>query len=391
MKPSVTAVVRKDEPSVSAFSWLLNSGIQDKSVHSETTGGVNAWLDLKNQSYPFVYAEITGYAVNAFLFYYSVTGQSSYLDAAIRAGDWLLNAQYSETGLIKTRINQRDYQKPYFDSWVFTFDQWVIIYGLVNLAEVSGKSVYLEHAERVAKLLMKSTVRPDGFFCPIFDVEKNKALTPGDKWSRQSGSFHAKALMPLQKLYEVTSNEEYRNCALKLIRKTISIQQKDGRFITQDSEGSTHLHPHIYSLEGLLSFGLLEGNPECLQSAENGIKWVLDRQLEEGSIYSFFVDGKFLPYVRADILAQALRVGVILVQHGILKGYEENLRRLREKLLFYQMTAGSENGGFLYGQEQDGTIHYHLNAWVTMFAAQALWIYDHFEPGDEPFRMAFFV
>lgn len=391
MSSLVSTSLKKDDPAVLAFSWLLDSGIQETADHPDTKGGVNAWFDLRTQSYPFVYSEITGYAVNAFLFYYSMTKEASCLDAACSAADWLLGAQYPENGLIRTRFNHRSFDETYFGSWVFTFDQWIIIYSLANLSEVTGRPLYLRKAESIAQFLMKHTTREDGLFYPIFDVQRKGPLSTEDKWSRQPGSFHAKALMALDKLYELTKNGDYLACALRLAEKTLSIQESDGRFVTQSNEGSTHLHPHLYSLEGLLSFGLARKNEEFIKAAERGFYWMMGYQREDGTIYSFFRQGTFLPYVRADILAQALRLGAILFEQGFFKGDKTALERLRKKLLQYQITQGPQKGGFLYGQEENGAVHEHVNAWVTMFAGQALWLYDRLGLENKPYVMSFFV
>lgn len=381
----------KEDPAGLAFAWLLESGIQDPGETGLHKGGVNAWFDLRTQSYQFFYSEITGYAVNAFLFWYEVSGDTSYLDAARDAVDWLLNAQYPESGLIKTRVNHEVYHRSYFDSWIFTFDQWMVIYGLANLSEVMDSSPYLEHAEKMARFLIRHTVRRDGFFYPLYDVEHKQPVNPRDKWSRQSGSFHAKALLALSKLHQLTKKEEYQSCAVRLAEKTLSVQKRDGRFVTQNRDGSTHLHPHLYTLEGLLALGFIEKKDALVRAAEKGLKWVFDHQATDGSIYSFTRRGRFVPYVRADILAQTLRLGAVLVERGFLSGYRRRLSDVREKLLTYQILEGSQKGGFLYGQEQDGTVHYHVNAWVTMFASQALWIHDHFLPSNRRYNISFFV
>ena len=49
----------------SGLGWLLNSGIQ--SMDEVTKGGFFAWYDSDEDSYPFVYTEITGYALKLLL------------------------------------------------------------------------------------------------------------------------------------------------------------------------------------------------------------------------------------------------------------------------------------------------------------------------------------
>ena len=363
-------------PAEAAFRWLVNSGIQISHEDRAMDGGVAAWFDLTRQAYPFIYAEITGYAVCAYLFHHAETGDDRSLRAACRAADWLSHNRYEDNGLVRTRYNLSSDQKPYFDEWVFTFDQWVMVYGLANLYSVGRSKVYLTQAVDMADFLLKRTVREDGLFYPLYDVIRKMPHATDDKWSRQSGSFHAKALMALAKLHELTGESRYRSAADRLAQKTLLLQQADGRFITQSNTGTTHAHPHIYTLEGLLSYGLSENRKDLVLAAEKGIRWLLKFQKEDGAIPCFYQTDGCQPYVRADVMAQALRLSALLAARGYLKEFAEPLKRLRARLLSYQIPDGPQGGGFRYGQEETGQEHEHVNAWVTMFAGQALWLDD---------------
>ena len=377
--------------SLKAFQWLRDSGIQIRSKNPATDGGVCSWFDLERESYPFIYAEITGYAVNAFLFQHQVTGDPLYLASAVRAGDWLLKNRCAKTGLVLTRYWLDQTKAPYYDQCFFTFDQWVIVYGLACLADICGERKFRDGAIAIANFLLSQTVKNDGIFYPLFDSAQKKSVEFGDKWSRQPGSFHAKALMALAKLAAMTGESVYRDSADQLLRKTLSIQSADGRFVTQDNEGSTHLHPFLYTLEGLASYALSKGQNELLLSVERGAKWILDRQNQDGSVYCFFNGQNFKPFVRADILAQTLRISSILMQRGFLAGYSDALDKLRTKLESFQVIDGPQTGGFMYGQEENGSAHRHVNAWVTMFASQAMCIHDGLRQTHAPYDMAFFV
>ena len=377
--------------SLMAFQWLRDSGIQIRSKNPATDGGVCSWFDLERESYPFIYAEITGYAVNAFLFQHRVTGDPLYLASAVRAGDWLLKNRCAKTGLVLTRYWLDETKAPYYDQCFFTFDQWVIVYGLACLADISGERKFRDGAVAIANFLLSRTVKNDGIFYPLFDSAQKKSVEFGDKWSRQPGSFHAKALMALAKLAAMTGESVYRDSADQLLRKTLSVQSADGRFVTQDNEGSTHLHPFLYTLEGLASYALSKGQNELLLPVELGARWILDRQNQDGSVYCFFNGQNFKPFVRADILAQTLRISSILMQRGFLAGYSDALDKLRTKLESFQVIDGPQTGGFMYGQEENGSVHKHVNAWVTMFASQAMCIHDGLRQTHAPYDMAFFV
>jgi len=388
-----TAVPVSDlsRPSLDAAGWLLTSGIQDLGPAPETKGGVNAWWDVRAESYSFIYGEITGYAVSAYLFFYEASQDKAFLQAAKRAGDWLLANGVEGCGLIKNRVNQPGFKVRYYDAWLFTFDQWISVYGLACLAEVTKETRYLDKAREMADFLIKNTARSDGAFEAVYDTAKKKALSSKDKWSRQSGGFHAKALMALLKLKELTGNPRYAETGRALAAWTLKNQLKSGRFVTQSSDRSTHLHPHFYTVEGLIAWGLAAKDSRILEAAVRAVDWAFRHQHADGRIDSFYKNDAFVPFVRCDIMSQALRTAAVLQQHRLWHPPAGSLEKLRDCILAHQVLAGSQKGGFLYGAEQDGTIHYHVNSWVTMFAAQAIWIYDVIGRQKKHYKMNFFI
>lgn len=389
---TATAAFKTNNPALLAAEWLLHSGIQNTSDDPRVHGGVNAWYDLKTKSYPFLYSEITGYAINALLFFHEILNDPIYLERARLAADWLIRFRDSKYGLVANRVYHETPNQPYYDSWIFTFDQWIIIYGFTNLFQITRDQVYLNAAEEIAKLLIRKTFRDDGSMYPIFNLETGQPEATNDKWSRQSGSFHAKALMALSSLYKLSGEENYLRHAAQLAKYALLNQQENGRFITQTNEWSTHLHPHLYSIEGLLSFGLFQNDRTLVKACEKGLEWILNSGEGDGSIYSFFKNDRFVPFERSDVLAQTLRMGAILLEHSDqIRQLNPKLKLVKEKLLSYQEKSGREAGGFLYGQEQDGTTHHHINAWITMFAAQALWLYDHLQTNGPKYDFRFFV
>ena len=383
---------KKNESLKLTVDWLTNSAIQNSSTNKNLRGGVHAWFDRQKGKYAFLYSEITGYAINTFLFLNDLYENDHYLKKAKLAADWLLNIASDESGCIKTRVGSDFETESYFDSWTFTFDNWIVLYALCNLYGVTREKVYLESAKRLGNFLMDHTVRPDGLLVPIFNMKDRKTESPDDKWSRQSGSFHAKALFGLLRLFEFTQNNKYLNYAQRLAKAVLAIQKPDGRFVTQRNNNSTLLHPHFYTLEGLLFFGIQQNEPEYIEAAAKGLAWAFNSQTKDGAVFCYYENGNFLPFVRVDVLAQALRIGSLLVQTDKpLASLGDSLHRLRTKLLSFQVKTGSQRGGFLYGQEENGAVHDHVNAWVTMFAVQALQLYDAATSKQPAYRFNFFV
>jgi len=386
-----TKLDKKTDHGTQSFEWLLHSGIQDHSGEPDFHGGINAWFDMRTGLYPFIYSEIVGYGVNAHLFRYTRTKDERYLEAAQEAGQWLIDSTDAGTGLVYTRINQPAFNQPYFNTSVFAFDQWVIIYGLACLGRIDKNAPYLDKALSLAEFLMARMINQDGSFEPMFNLGENRAESPGGKWSRQSGAFHGKALMGLTVLHDITGDDRYEDVAENLLNFTLGQQRPDGRFITQSDDESTHLHPNLYALEGLLSFALARRRDDVMDRVEQGLCWILDNLNDDGTVYCFYRDERFSPFVRADVLAQTLRVGSVLLQRKRLCGYETAIEKVHEALLQYRLQEGPQAGGFFYGQEENGKVHYHVNAWVTMFAAQALDLYQDFREGGEHYDMSYFV
>jgi len=173
-----------------------------------------------------------------------------------------LKNQDPTTGLVRTRSWLSASHQPYYDDHFFTFDQWIIVYGLANLASVSTEKRFLKGTQLLADFLIAKTSRSDGFFEPLYDLAQKKPVSMGDKWSRQAGSFHAKALMALAKLSKITGVSTYHAVAESLFRKVLSVQAPEGVFVTQENDQSTHLHPLLYTLEGLASYALSEKKEE---------------------------------------------------------------------------------------------------------------------------------
>lgn len=372
-----------------AGRWLLASGIQNRDENAPAYGGVNAWYNMIDGTYPFIYGEITGYAVNSYLHFYRQTGSPEYLDAAEKAAAWISAQRLQPSGLVLNRMNHSETANPYFQTWFFTFDQWMIVFGLAELAAVTGSSEHHKTAEEIAGFLIENTVQENGSFFPIFDQSTGKAVVQDDKWSRQAGGYHAKGLMGLLKLYDLTQESRYLETARSLQTWTLDSQQTTGRFITQDNERSSHLHPYLYTLEGLLYYASHQSCKETWDAAEKGARWILERQNERGGFFAYFINNQFRPFERVDIIAQAVRVAAILIQSGRLTEYTEQVAKAAQYLKGFQIQQGEQAGGLYYGQEEDGKVHYCVNAWVTMFAAQAFFYTDNL--GKQKFDMSFFV
>ena len=388
-----------------AKEWFMHSGIQNLDSGSlEVKGGFNVWFDREKSSYFYTYSEITGYAITKLLALYTTEKNYLYLSRAVLAAEWLLDKAAHKSGGIKTRyfFNKEDTQDLYdFSSGVVhSFDNGMALNGLMDLFKLTKEKRYLIAAQKIGNLLTDIMQKEDGSMYASYSHKDEAFKDSDEKWSSQAGSFEVKVCSGLLKLYEATKDEKYKEATIKLCDYTLNLQKENGRFISFKKEEDTHLHPHCYSAEGLLFAGLYLGKDTYVKAARNAVQWALDQQLENGGIPSMFVSERKVEVERSDVLAQTIRLGIIMRSLKLLdEKYEEKIDKAVKRLITFQCTNGDQrsSGGFLYGHDIDyrnelrSTEKNHVNTWCTMFAMQALNYYADYKEGKFVFDKEFIV
>lgn len=358
-----------------AKDWLLHSGIQSIDGPKFTRGGFHGWYD--GRGYPFVYSEITGYGVTSLLYLNKLQPDPQLVERAKMAADWLIGFARHEYGGVKTRYYYRDDRT--FDPFSFkeetlcAFDAGMVLYGVCLLYEETKEQKYLGFAKELGEFLLKLK-KPHGAFYALYNYKAKELVDFAGKWSTQSGSFHAKLSLGLLKLTELTGEERFKEAARGVCDYALKVQKDSGRFIVFRESGFTHLHPHCYSAEGLLYIGQKLGRKDYLGSAAGAVAWALDQQLDDGGVPSLYKNGERVPFERSDVLAQVLRLGLLALDDS----YQDKLSRLANRLLSFQDRSEdpAKRGGFKYGFSEEGKKLDHTNSWCTMFAVQALQMYD---------------
>lgn len=361
-----------------AARWVLDSGVQ-VGGRGPLGGAFNAWHDLESRRFQYVYPEITGYGITTLLYLDSLGRPGNILARSCKAGDWILRHAIHSSGGIRPRdFYERQERSPLFSfdrRLVVTFDSGMVLFGLTNLYEASGRGEYLKAARRVADFLIGSAQKKDGFFHACLDPGRSGWTERPDKWSAQSGPYHAKLAIGLLHLARLSGQALYRRSAERLCRRSLKAQRPSGRFVCYRADGSTHMHPHLYAAEGMLWAGLELDEPRFVESATQAVAWALSVQRPDGGLpcRAGEIRQETNSNERSDTLAQALRLGALCLGLGTLSSSARpRLDRLERRLLAFQKKRGPQAGGFLYGQEMNGESRSHVNFWCTAFALQAL-------------------
>lgn len=356
------------------INWLTNSDICIK--QGKDKGALYGWKDLTNSSYPFIYSEIVGYAITCFSWLFNKKYDKDLLNAAQEGAQWIINNKLF--GLLTTgKINTSSFDsKGDISNQIYSFDNGMILTGLMNLYKIDKDSKNLNTAIEVA----------DGLIDKFFDGKKmiamlDSSFNPSEygkgKWSTMSGSYQAKIAMGLLKLFKVTQKSVYREVSHSICDFALTMQNQDGRFKTNIEDDLTFLHPHLYSCEGLLYSGINLSDSHYVEASLKGLEWAINlMENNKGTLPRSTKEN----IEQSDCMAQLMRL--LIICYTELKkrdnyDLDSIIEKLRESISKLYVSDGESNGGFRYQS--------HLNqicTWCTMFSLQSFVFYKDFKEKD---------
>ncbi len=362
------------------FSSLIQDHVANlDGFFNEPTGAVLEGT-RDDESPPFLFSEVTGYAIRDLLHVHDLTGDERYLTWARKAATWLTTAAWHDQGWILTRFYLNEDNDPsnrlysFSGGNVFLFDNAICLMGLLDLYRRTKCEMLRDRMDTLAGNLLKQ-LRDDGSLPPILNVlGGNDPIPEPSKWSQRSGAFHAKIAEAFVELWSVTADQEckkkYQDAALKICRFALRQQQDDdGRFVT-DRGGRTQLHPHCYAAEGILHVGYLLQEDKLLDAARRATMWALKQRTGQLIPQEFEQTGPVGPFPRTDAVAQVLRLGARLYRMGELPEQEfESLEMLASGVL---STKDPDENYFRYGMYEDGKESFTRSYWTNMFAFHGL-------------------
>lgn len=315
--------------------WMAAGDCQSPS------GAFYAWVDAASGEPAFEYPEITGYALTHFA---AGDGEAAERDAGARAADWLME-RLGAGGDLSAR-------EDWDSEAIYNFDLGMISTGLLAFGQLHGESRWVEQGQALARRIAEQ-LSPSG---ELRSIDSDEPVSDRSAWSTEGGAH-------VIKLAQCLLAAGLEEPARALISTAAAIQRDDGRFVTHPSDRETMLHPHLYATEGLWCFSEATGDQRALDRARRGAEWAFTQQLASGGLprYVETGSGERGPE-QLDATAQAVRMALLT---GI---RDERVDRAAARLA--ACAAGDD--GKLSLPYQPELTPTHRNAWVTMFAAQAL-------------------
>ena len=334
-----------------AGEWFLRSGIQ------EASGGVSRYYLSDHRRNAPVSTEITAYSANALMRLYKETSDAQYFEAARKAAWYLVKAWDAESLAMPFECEAESIRYSYF------FDCGIVVRGLLSVWRESGTPEFLATAVQCG-----NSMADDFFdrkqFGPILSLP-DKHLLPyqNDKWSQSPGCYQLKAALAWKELAEVTRDERYEVKFRYLLQDSLASHNTFLPGAHDDLLIMDRLHAYLYFLEGLLP---TIQESACADALRVGIQRV-----------SGFVNELSSKFLRADVVAQLLRIRLFADQYGVVS-LDARAAEQEASLLQTFQSHGNDvrlGGGFWFGERQ-GVFLPYMNPWATAFCYQAwgMWI-----------------
>ena len=302
-----------------------------------------------------LYPEICGYhlqfAANAAP---TMGDDAPFRSAATRVIAWL-DAAGGPDAQPLTLYHRDMAQSDWRNQCLFAFDLAIILRGLASAEARWPGSVPTVLADRYAASLARITL--NGRLASHWLRPGMSSVDIPVKWSTTPGVHHVKAVAALAGL----GRPELASLVETTLADEAALFARDGAARLRE------LHPFLYFIEGWLTLWGQTGDTQALTDATRAFVMVLG-QVDPRSGEMPPVAGVPGAVTRSDVLAQALRAGLVLEAAGQLGGEAGALwrpRRLALTAALLQRVA--PEGGIIFDR-----VGHHRNAWASMFAWQAL-------------------
>ena len=325
----------------------MNSGIR------ESDGGVARYYFSDRQRNAPLTTEITAYYASALVRLSKQLSEARYLDAAIPAASYLVEAWDAKSAAMPFECNSEGCRYSYF------FDNGIIVRGLLAVWRECENQEFLATAKKCGDSMMRDFA--DGWhFNPIVELPSKSPLAcEPARWSRSLGCYQLKAALAWYELWQITKNEEYLACYRKLLKTSLENHVLFLPGSDTDIPVMDRLHAYSYFLEGLLP---VVAEPEAADAMVVGI----------GRL-SGFVQKLSPLFLRSDVVAQLLRLRLFADQYRVL--FLDADMAQKESLVLQTFQSDDSDtrlrGGFWFGRK-NGEILPFMNPVSTAFCYQAL-------------------
>lgn len=272
-----------------AVKWLCESEIINKERQLASFGGINNGYLWKDKRYQYVYNEITGYAINAFIVMHKWFGKKKYIQYAIDAADYLIrlqskNSQRFEYGGISHSLQFPELKNiPNY----YSFDNAVILHGMANLYKITKEERFYRACFDIMTFLLRMQ-KKEGSFYSYYEAPKKIIEHAYDEFWFDDGCLHVKNAIGMLCFAHLSGHQNYRLAALKICDWGRRLLDKDGFFWANTKKRYVFTHAHCYATEGYLYAYHFTEDPKYLEIARKAGEALIAIQNNDGSLYRIY-------------------------------------------------------------------------------------------------------
>ena len=337
-----------------AGAWFLNSGIQAGS------GGVARYYHSDVGKYARVSTEITGYTVTTLLFLHERTGETAYLDAALRAARFLAHTAWDPH--LRTFPFEYSSNGDGGPALAYFFDCGIIVRGLLGAWRIFDKLEFRDAAVAGGRSMLADFPTRDAIH-PILALPEKKPLAYEPRWSASPGCYQLKSALAWRELGEATGDAIFLKAYESAVERAMETEREFLPGDVNPERVMDRLHPYTYFLEGLTP---LLHHSDCAAVFRNGL----------GRVSKYLTE--IAPaFVRSDVYAQLLRArlyGESLA--GIPLDISAAEQEATQAATFQVASSDPRlDGGFWFGRRANQPLPF-VNPVSTAFCLQALALWE---------------
>lgn len=315
------------------LSYSATHVILDESGRSKCDYNV-----IEGKWYPYEPAWHTGQIINGLVDSYNVTGNTEYIEAAKKAGNWWTSLLIEKHPKLEGMLYAA-HGDVVGEILVFaTISDGTP--GLFNLYKTTGIEKYAAVPTSAGEwMLNRMYLEEEGMFYDSVDPETAEVLKEDSAFDGEEGKVELnKVARPnnegsiYKDMYEYSGNEKYKEVFINLCESLVEKQDEYGLWMdfgpNHKDEGSFHPRMNLWYAESLIEGYELSGDKKYLEAAKKTLEFYVKFQSGSGAFYyKNYVDGTATD--KSSITGSAVAfigiLGIRLVEHGVGEQFKENI------------------------------------------------------------------
>jgi len=266
-----------------AIKWLCRA-------HDSTDdGGVSEGYHLFYGWLPS-YPETTGYIIETFFDYFTLSNDESMKDRAIKMADWLLGIQNNDGSIPDSYFKEN-----------LVFDTGQVIFGFVRTYEETKKIEYKSAAVKAGEWLTK--------------VQEEDGSWQKHALGKLPHTYYTRVAWSLLRLHNITKEKRFLDASIKNIYWALSHQEENGWFNKSSFTLKNHSHPYThtiaYTIRGILEAGLYLQENKFIKSVTHAMDNLIKSIPQNGGVFGSY-DNEWTGNKRFSCLTGNAQLAIIL-------------------------------------------------------------------------------